>query len=578
MKKNILFFISVLCFSLNSIAQAPNGFNYQATIRDHSNTILVSKSVGIQFRILQGKMDGLNIYSETFSTISSSSGIVNLEIGSGKTLDDFTTIDWGNGPYFIETSIDLSGGSDYLIAGTTQLLSVPYALYAENCGATHAQLKNTGGPHIVDVDGDTKVEVEESADEDIIRFDLAGTERWVMIGARLEALNNGNSLFLGENAGKNDDLTDNYNTFIGVNSGKTNTSGSYNTGIGYNTLNTNLVGSYNTAIGGGTLQENTQGSSNVAIGLWSLSDNTFGDDNIGIGWHSLGANISGYQNIGLGIHSLLLNKYGYGNIAIGGNTLQNLGEGDANIVIGAESGANLLTGSANIIIGNNISTPDSSIQNLNIGNIIFARGIDGVGTTISSGCVGIGTNNPDLAYKFDVLGDVRIKGDTRIQPANTSYFFQVSNIGVEPSFLPSTNNYGYVGSSTKKIYRGHFYDLTTTLLTTLSDRKIKENIQPINGALAKILQLDGKTYDIKRDFVFADTDEDMPTRKREEIEKSRLDRIGFIAQELEEIFPELVKYDEESDLKSVDYIGLIPVLVEAIKELTEKVELLENNN
>ena len=61
-------------------------------------------------------------------------GLVNLEIGAGTTTDDFTTIDWANGTYFIETAIDAAGGSNYSVMGTSQLMSVPYALYAKTSG------------------------------------------------------------------------------------------------------------------------------------------------------------------------------------------------------------------------------------------------------------------------------------------------------------------------------------------------------------------------------------------------------------------------------------------------------------
>jgi hypothetical protein len=74
------------------------------------------------------------VYTETFSPTSNAYGLVNIEIGSGNTTDDFSTIDWSAGPYFIETAMDATGGTAYVVMGTSQLMSVPYALYAKTSG------------------------------------------------------------------------------------------------------------------------------------------------------------------------------------------------------------------------------------------------------------------------------------------------------------------------------------------------------------------------------------------------------------------------------------------------------------
>lgn len=119
----------LICTSL--MAQAPQGFEYQAVVRNASGNILVSQSVGLQITLKQGSPSGTNVYQETFSTITNLYGLVNLQIGSGTTIDDFTTIDWATGPYFIEVALDVTGGTSYSVMGTSQLLSVPYALHAK---------------------------------------------------------------------------------------------------------------------------------------------------------------------------------------------------------------------------------------------------------------------------------------------------------------------------------------------------------------------------------------------------------------------------------------------------------------
>ena len=133
MKKILCTLASSLLIGATAFAQAPQGFNYQAVIRDASNIILNNQAVGVELKIHQGTPAGSVAYAETFSITTNANGLVNLEIGAGTVAaGDFTTIDWANGPYFVETSVDVTGGTSYVSMGTSQLLSVPYALHAAN--------------------------------------------------------------------------------------------------------------------------------------------------------------------------------------------------------------------------------------------------------------------------------------------------------------------------------------------------------------------------------------------------------------------------------------------------------------
>ncbi len=135
MKTRLFTLLASVLFSALSFAQAPEGFKYQAVIRDASGAILVNQSVGIQMIIHQTTASGTAVYTETFSSTTNNYGLVNLEIGTGTTMDDFSIIDWASGPYFIETAADLTGGTTYSTMGTSQLMSVPYALYAKTAPA-----------------------------------------------------------------------------------------------------------------------------------------------------------------------------------------------------------------------------------------------------------------------------------------------------------------------------------------------------------------------------------------------------------------------------------------------------------
>jgi hypothetical protein len=118
-------------------AQSPQKMSYQAVVRDADNALVSNQPVGMQISILQGSASGTAVYVETQTPNSNANGLVTLEIGSGTVLNgDFSSIDWSAGPYFLKTEIDPSGGIDYSITGTSQLLSVPYALYAEKSGSS----------------------------------------------------------------------------------------------------------------------------------------------------------------------------------------------------------------------------------------------------------------------------------------------------------------------------------------------------------------------------------------------------------------------------------------------------------
>ena len=119
------------CFVSTSSAQSPAKISYQAVIRDADNQLLTNSQVGMQISILQGASDGLPVYVETQSPTTNDNGLLSIEIGDGSSVDDLSAIDWADGPYFIKTETDPLGGTDYSITGTSQLLSVPYALHAQ---------------------------------------------------------------------------------------------------------------------------------------------------------------------------------------------------------------------------------------------------------------------------------------------------------------------------------------------------------------------------------------------------------------------------------------------------------------
>jgi hypothetical protein len=132
--KKLYTILAALLITASTFAQAPAKMSYQAVIRNSSDALVTNQNVGMQISILQTSTTGTAVYVETQTPSANVNGLVSLEIGTGTTTDDFTTIDWANGPYFIKTEIDPAGGTTYTITGTSQLMSVPFALYAKTSG------------------------------------------------------------------------------------------------------------------------------------------------------------------------------------------------------------------------------------------------------------------------------------------------------------------------------------------------------------------------------------------------------------------------------------------------------------
>jgi hypothetical protein len=118
-------------------AQAPEKLSYQAVVRDAENYLITNADVGAQISILQSSPGGFAVYVETHIKETNINGLLTIEIGDGTVVSgEFENIDWSDGPYFILSEIDPTGGTNYSITGSSQLLSVPYALHAKTAEST----------------------------------------------------------------------------------------------------------------------------------------------------------------------------------------------------------------------------------------------------------------------------------------------------------------------------------------------------------------------------------------------------------------------------------------------------------
>lgn len=222
--------------------------------------------------------------------------------------------------------------------------------------------------NLSDTDGDTKIEVEKTSDEDIIRFSTAGTERMTIEPGRIKLglLNN--------------------NTIIGENASLANLTGNTNTVIGYssfgNYINGDLDGSNNIVIGDNSLNNFESGNHNIAIGSNVMNYKQLGSNNIALGQDCFNGQGSSSGNIAIGVSALSTTTYGDNNISIGNYSCQEakgsynvcIGEGAGattwggeNILIGHQAGASNYSGS-NIFIGSQIGLYDSGGSNTIIGN------------------------------------------------------------------------------------------------------------------------------------------------------------------------------------------------------------------
>ena len=135
-KRLLAAFIAILFTVATANAQAPQLMSFQSVIRNSSGALVTNHSVGLRLSILKDSVTGTAVYTETQTATANANGLVTLQVGGGTVVSGtFSSIDWSAGPYYIKSEIDPTGGTSYGIAGTTQLLSVAYALYANSAGS-----------------------------------------------------------------------------------------------------------------------------------------------------------------------------------------------------------------------------------------------------------------------------------------------------------------------------------------------------------------------------------------------------------------------------------------------------------
>ena len=134
MKKLIL--VIFLLSSLSIYTQSPSNFTYQSVVRDGSGKLLSNKEISFRISVLKNSDSGQVVFEEEHSVTTNINGLATLIVGKGSGNDDLGEIDWGDGSYFLKVEIDPQGGFNFIAEDTTQLLSVPYAMYSNSSGST----------------------------------------------------------------------------------------------------------------------------------------------------------------------------------------------------------------------------------------------------------------------------------------------------------------------------------------------------------------------------------------------------------------------------------------------------------
>ncbi len=349
------------------------------------------------------------------------------------------------------------------------------------------------------------------------------------------------------------------NAAVGYRAMQSNTTGFENAALGRLALAANTVGIANTAIGSRALSNST-GDNNTAVGTEALFNNTSAGDNTAVGVLSLAANTAS-TNSALGAFSLQTNTIGADNAGLGANVLIGNTTGSRNTAVGSLAGntntpANRnTTGSNNTFLGfaTGPGTPTQLTNATAIGanavvsqsNSLVLGSISGVNGAVANANVGIGTATPQTKLHIVHANTVGTDGLLLQNGAGTQNIsFFVSNATGNLALYENGTLIGQFAAS-----NGNY--------SAVSDRRLKKNIYTIEQVLPRLTALPIRRYHFN---------------KQSDQEASN---VGVIAQELKELFPELVKYSPENDRYSVDYAGLAPVAVKAIQEQQEIIETLK---
>ena len=383
--------LATFIFSISTVfAQAPLGFNYQGVALTNAGTPVANKVISLRIALIESQQLGTVRYQEVHNVNTDAYGQFSVIIGNGQaSIGKMSDVQWSKFPYYMKVELDLTGGTAYVFVGTSQLLSVPYALYANNAGAASISVdsiknelttirlvqkgdsivlnNNRGGVYIPKIDSLAKITAQlSSIKAGVVKFikdSVTNIPSGLAIGYDALMLfdsisNNSENIAIGQNAGKslpknNTKKYNNDNVLIGVQSGAR--MGSLiEQGANQNVMVGNYAGQF----------INISARQNVVIG-YEAGQNTGGtlpnktvvfDQNVAIGGRSLQNAMNANANVSIGTNNLNRSKDVSRNVAIGSN-LGGDYKGDDNVIIGTEMLFDTSSnGNKNVIIGSAIAT------------------------------------------------------------------------------------------------------------------------------------------------------------------------------------------------------------------------------
>jgi hypothetical protein len=402
MKKLLLLSLIVPMISFGQ-----NNINYQAIVSNSSGTVISSQSIGVKLSVIYTNANSGAVYSETHTTTTTSSGLINIKLGSGETASGtFANIDWSTSAIYLKSEVNI--GSGYVNMGTQQIEAVPVALYAKNVNLLDDN--NT-----IAIGGVVSATNSVAIGRNALAANTTGTSNTAIGSTTLYSNTTGdNNIAIGGEA-LYSNTTGHDNTAIGGLALNSNTTAIRNTASGFKALFANTTGNYNTANGYRALFSNTTGGLNTATGKNALLSNTTGDSNSAFGDQGLFNNTTGSGNVANGVNSLHSNTTGGNNTAIGSNTLSSNTTGSNNTAIGngADVDSNNLSNvtaigyGATVSVSNTIQLGNSNVTLVQTSGTISATAFVGDGSGLT-GVSGASYTNEILIHPHEVTTNASV--------------------------------------------------------------------------------------------------------------------------------------------------------------------------
>ncbi len=530
--KTLITLVVALLISISSFAQ--QGINYKALIKDSSGNVLSNTYITVQFTIHQTTATGIIVYQEDHNYTTDSNGLIILNIGTDNSpiVGVFNDIDWSTDLHFLQTSITYSGGT--IDFDATEFMSVPYAKHAKTADIADNVFSGDYNDLInqptTTPTGLEKVTEETSPGSGVFRNGWrlvdANPLNYGPIGEEAVDLSISNE---GESSTRG--ATGNYSVAMG---GEATASGLRSSAIG------NIVfatGDFSTAMG---YEANASGLYSTAVGNIVFAT---GDYSTAMGHFTTASDdystAMGFSTVASGNSSTALGT----NTRASGNFSTALGLNSS-----AKSYVSLSIGRYNI--GDFTDNPGTSNDGdtswiaedplFEIGNGTNSFNKSNALTVLKNGKVGIGRHQPSSLLEV-------AHQDGPPTSANRTNAFSIRNLGSGRSWQMYTESNGYLLLFNDGNYRGSF-NAATGAYAQPSDRRLKKGITAIeNGTLNKVMQLNPVSYLMK---------DQMDTKRN----------LGLISQEVQELFPSITHYVKESDILTLSYTELIPILIKALQE------------